>query len=87
MRSKQKNIQKFHVFDEKFYKHSRYEILNIKVGWNCCKNFIIQNVIFWPHWLKPFSTSEETFKKGLKVRQFILMESESCALSPSDLFS
>ena len=30
--SKQKNIQKFHVFDEKSYKYSRYEILNIKVS-------------------------------------------------------
>ena len=32
------------------------EILNIKVGWKYYKSYIIHNVIFRPHWLRPFSS-------------------------------
>ena len=32
-----------------------YEILNTKVGQKYCTSYIIDNVIFRPHWLKLFS--------------------------------
>ena len=31
------------------------QILKIKVGWKYYTSYIIHNVIFRPHWLKPFS--------------------------------
>ena len=55
---------------------SFYQMLNIKVSWRHCTSYIIGNVIFQPHWLKPFSNwSKYNAKPSLntKLRQ-ILME-------------
>ena len=32
----------------------RFELWNLSLA-KCYKNFIVRNMIFWPHWLKPFS--------------------------------
>ena len=59
-----------------------YEVLNIKVSPKYYTSYIIHNVIFRPHWLKPFSKYNAKPSLNTKWRQ-ISME---CFHFPEQLF-